>query len=148
VQRLQKNSSVSAHERRCHGNRVWLTRVDGAEVVEIASLGAVTSVPKFICDDLRTRLDTDESVASPAGHGSVEIVRIELPAGAEVAYREQRHTFYEQQVVVLDGKLTLRVATDDFELGVDDCIHLQTDVPLLFANRGRSPCRYLVFVNK
>ncbi len=48
---------------------------------------------------------------------------------------------------MLAGKLTLRLGVEVFELAVDDCIYLQTNVPLLFANRGRSACRYLVIIN-
>jgi len=88
------------------------------------------------------------TMVNPPNRGKVEIVRIELPSGAEVSYREQRHAAYEQQVVVLAGKLSLRVGLQSFELGTDDCIYLQTNVPLQFANHGRSACRYLVIINQ
>jgi transcriptional regulator with XRE-family HTH domain len=88
------------------------------------------------------------TMVNPPHRGKVEIVRIELPSGAEVHYREQLQLSYEQQVLVLVGKLTLQVGVESMELNVDDCIHLQTNVSLTFTNRGRSACRYLVVINR
>jgi len=75
-------------------------------------------------------------------------VHVELPRGAEVKYDAQHHTSYDQQVWVVQGKLTLTIEHEDIELDVGDCIRSRVDVAVVFANRGRSACRYLVVITR
>jgi transcriptional regulator with XRE-family HTH domain len=89
------------------------------------------------------------TAVSPGGTGSaVEIVRVELPAGAAVAYEAQRHLDYAQHVLVLDGRLSLDVGARRFALAAGDCLFMRPSEPLRFANEARRPCRYLVVLNK
>jgi len=86
---------------------------------------------------------------SPAASGTtVEIVRIELPRGAAVAYEAQRHLDYRQHVLVLDGTLTLDVGAERFSLAAGDCLLMRIGEGLRFANEGARLCRYLVVLNK
>jgi transcriptional regulator with XRE-family HTH domain len=75
----------------------------------------------------------------------VEIVQVELPAGAEVHYEPVRNS-YDQHLVILQGKLSLLEGDDAVELNAGDCMHSRVDVAHTFANRGRSVCRYLVVI--
>ncbi|MES1196233.1 MAG: XRE family transcriptional regulator [Steroidobacter sp.] len=88
-------------------------------------------------------------MVSPLNTGSrVEIVRIELPAGAEVKYDPQRHAMFEQHIMVFQGKLNLTIGAEALELAADDCVYMKLDAPVRFSNRGRSMCRYLVIINR
>jgi transcriptional regulator with XRE-family HTH domain len=89
------------------------------------------------------------TMASPLNTGSrVEVVRIELPVGADVKYDAQRHVMFEQHIIVLQGKLSLTIGAEHLELEANDCVYMKLDAPVRFANRGRSPCRYLVIINR
>ena len=86
---------------------------------------------------------------SPAAPGTaVEIVRIELPRGAAVAYEAQRHLDYGQHVLVLDGTLTIAVGAERFSLAAGDCLFMRVGEGVRFANDGARLCRYLVVLNK
>jgi quercetin dioxygenase-like cupin family protein len=86
---------------------------------------------------------------SPADSGSpVEIVRIELPRGAAVAYEPQRHLHYTQHVLVLDGTLGLTLGERRITLTAGDCLFMRTDEKVRFANEAPRACRYLVVMNK
>ena len=145
IERREVSPTAALLGRLCNGLGITLSSL-------IANAEGPRTPPLMRAGDQPTWRDPQtglvRTMVNPANRGNVEIVRIELPPGAEVGYREQRHTSYEQQLIVLAGKLTLRVAAEELELAADDCIHLQTNVPLLFANRGRSPCRYLIIINK
>jgi transcriptional regulator with XRE-family HTH domain len=86
---------------------------------------------------------------SPTASGTaVDIVRIELPRGAAVAYEAQRHLDYSQHVLVLDGTLSLTLGQRPFTLSAGDCLFMRTDEKVRFANEGTRSCRYLVVMNK
>jgi transcriptional regulator with XRE-family HTH domain len=78
----------------------------------------------------------------------VEIVRIDLPAGASVNYDPQRYLTYEQHLVPIKGRLYLTLGDKKYELGPWDCLLMQTNLPLRFHNKGPGGCRYLVIVRK
>lgn len=86
------------------------------------------------------------TMVSPRNTGSnVELVHVELPPGAEVVYDAVRNA-YDQHLLVLQGKLTLREGEDNIELNAGDCMHSRVDVAHTFRNRGRGPCKYLVVI--
>ena len=89
------------------------------------------------------------TMISPGLAGSVvEIVRVDLPAGASVNYDAQRYLTYEQHVVPIKGRLHLTVGDKENRLGPWDCLLMQTNLPLRFYNKGPGSCRYLVIVRK
>ncbi|MFJ1759544.1 helix-turn-helix domain-containing protein [Amycolatopsis sp. NPDC088138] len=79
---------------------------------------------------------------SPASGRPLELVEIELPAGAEVPLLAS--TFLHQQIWVLDGRLRMREGAEVHELDVGDCLVLGSARDRVFANPGSLPCRYLV----
>ena len=89
------------------------------------------------------------TMVTPVNTGSrMEIVHVELPSGATVAYDVMHEPRYDQHVYVLQGKLTVTYGEDAYELGAGDCIRSRFDVPHGFANRGRTPCKYLVAISR
>jgi transcriptional regulator with XRE-family HTH domain len=76
----------------------------------------------------------------------LELVHVELPAGATVAYPAAAYTFIQQLVWVLKGQLTFMEGAVTHELGAGDCLELGTPVDRAFRNATCAPCEYLVAV--
>jgi transcriptional regulator with XRE-family HTH domain len=76
----------------------------------------------------------------------LELVHVELPAGAAVRFPAAAYSFFQQLVWVLKGRLTLVDGTVTHELGAGDCLELGSPVERAFRNTTRSPCEYLVAV--
>jgi hypothetical protein len=76
----------------------------------------------------------------------LELVHVELPAGAAVSFPAAAYSFFQQLVWVLKGRLTLVDGTVTHELGAGDCLELGSPVERAFRNATHSPCEYLVAV--
>lgn len=85
---------------------------------------------------------------SPASGGPLELVEVELPAGAEVSYPADAYVFIHQQNWVLDGRLHLREGDTEHELEQGDCLQLGPPAPCTFVNPTRRKCRYLVALTR
>jgi transcriptional regulator with XRE-family HTH domain len=85
---------------------------------------------------------------SPPGGGSLELVEVELPPGAEVSYPADSYAFIHQQVWVLEGHLRFREGEVAHELDPGDCLQLGPPSPCAFVNPTRRRCRYLVALTK
>jgi transcriptional regulator with XRE-family HTH domain len=85
---------------------------------------------------------------SPAAGAPLELVEVDLPAGAEISYPADTYTFIHQQIWVLEGRLSFREDTVDHELDPGDCLQLGPPAPCTIANRTRKPCRYLVALTR
>jgi transcriptional regulator with XRE-family HTH domain len=85
---------------------------------------------------------------TPRATAEVEIVDVELPAGATVAYPADAYTFIEQQVWVLAGTLSFTEGETEHVLRPGDCLLLGPPAPCAFANRTRARCRYAVVITR
>ncbi|GAA0898806.1 helix-turn-helix domain-containing protein [Pseudonocardia zijingensis] len=85
---------------------------------------------------------------SPPGGRPLELVEIELPAGARVAFAADAYPVVHQQVWVLDGRLRLHEGDEVHELDVGDCLQLGPPVARAYVNPGVRPCRYLVALTR
>jgi transcriptional regulator with XRE-family HTH domain len=84
---------------------------------------------------------------SPPGSAPLELVWGEMPPGAAISYPVASYTLLaDQQLVVIDGQLTIRQGNVTFELGAGDCLRFGPPREVTFENRGRTPCRYVVAV--
>jgi quercetin dioxygenase-like cupin family protein len=83
-------------------------------------------------------------VVSPATGGPLEIVEVELPAGAEVRFPASAYTFRYHQILVLSGTLTLGEGGIEHVLAKGDCLELGPPAPVTYANRTQRACVYLV----
>lgn len=83
---------------------------------------------------------------SPPGWPSpLQLVEVEFPPGAKVAYETgARDVDVFQQVWVLDGAIEMNVGAETHRLEAGDCIAMQLDRPIGYRNPGRRPARYLV----
>jgi len=81
---------------------------------------------------------------SPAMAGStLEIVEVELPAGARVTFDDTTRLAYDHAIYVLDGELTLHVGDRVATLEHGDCLHTLETVRG-YENRSAHMARYLV----
>jgi transcriptional regulator with XRE-family HTH domain len=85
---------------------------------------------------------------SPVSGGPLELVEVELPAGAEVFSPADAYAFIHQQMWVLDGHLRFREGDTVHELEPGDCLSLGPPAPCTFSNPTRRPCRYLVALTR
>ena len=85
---------------------------------------------------------------SPAGTGSpVDIVEVEFPPGARVAFDRQRSNDGDQHVWVLDGTLQMQVGDETFRLERGDCLMMRFDQPIVFHNPTKRTVRYAVVIH-
>lgn len=81
---------------------------------------------------------------SPAG-ADPELVHVELPPGARVAYPASAYAHLRGQCVwVLLGELVFREGTTEHRLAAGDCLALGPPADCEFVNDGAGPCAYLV----
>jgi transcriptional regulator with XRE-family HTH domain len=83
---------------------------------------------------------------SPRSDLPLELVRVELPAGASVTFPASSYTFNRHLVWVLKGKLTFVEGNTVHEMDPGDCLLLGPPVECTYRARGREPCIYLVVV--
>ena len=144
IERQEVSPTAALLGRLCNGLGITLSSL-------IASAEGTVDPPIARAEEQPVWRDPDtglvRTMVSPANTGSrMELVHIELPCGAEVRYDVMQQPHYDQHVVVLQGKLSMKFGNEEFELSVGDCIRSRFDVAHAFANRGRSPCKYLVII--
>lgn len=77
----------------------------------------------------------------------IQIVTVELPAGAAVAYESgARSHDIHQQIWVRSGAMEVTVGKVTYRLTEDDCLAMQLSEPVSFRNRTRKPARYVVVI--
>lgn len=84
---------------------------------------------------------------SPAA-APAELVEVELPPGARVAYPAAAFTFQRQMLRVGCGVLTFSEGETVHRLEPGDCLTLGAPADCVFLNDGKDPCRYLVILLK
>jgi transcriptional regulator with XRE-family HTH domain len=87
------------------------------------------------------------ALSPPNFPSPIQMVEVELPPGARVAYETgAREVEMHQQVWVQQGAIELTHGTVTHRLSEGDCLAMQLDAPTTFRNRTRKPARYLVAV--
>jgi transcriptional regulator with XRE-family HTH domain len=166
--RAARGLSVSALAERSGVSRAMIAKVERDEAQPTAALlgrlsgalGMTLSelVARAEGDDARVLRAADQPVwtdpatgytrrsVTPVPGGPLELVDVELPPGAAVAYPADTYTFIHQQIWVLAGELAFREGALHHRLGPRDCLALGPPQPCEFRNDTDAPCRYLVAV--
>ncbi len=85
------------------------------------------------------------NVSPPGTESPIQIVEVDFPPGAHVAYETgARGVRVFQQVWVLEGAVDVTVGEHTHQLKVGDCLAHQLDRPTAFHNPTRKPARYAV----
>jgi transcriptional regulator with XRE-family HTH domain len=83
---------------------------------------------------------------SPQSDLPLELVRVELPAGASVTFPASSYTFNRHMIWVLKGKLNFHEGETVHRMDLGDCLLLGPPTDCMYETRGREPCIYLVAV--
>jgi len=83
---------------------------------------------------------------SPVAGGPLELVEVELPAGAEIAYPADSYAFIHQQIWMLAGSLSIDEEDEEHVLHAGDCLEFGAPSARVF--RADAPCRYLVALTR
>jgi hypothetical protein len=83
---------------------------------------------------------------APGSDLPLDLVRVELPARALIAFPASAYTFIRQVVLVLQGQLTLIEGDLSHDLRAGDAIELGPPNNCTFRNAKSIPCTYLVAV--
>lgn len=144
IERVEASPTAALLGRLCNALGITLSSlIASAEATPSLPLARAKSQP--IWRDPETGLR--RTMVSPVNSGSrVEIVQIELPGGAAVAYERQHLSQYEQHILVLDGTLSVNTEGQDITLEAGDCLFRHVGPAHRFANEARRTCRYLVVI--
>jgi len=81
---------------------------------------------------------------SPVSDLPLELVRVELPAGASVTFPASAYAFLRHLLWVIKGGLTFIEGAVVHEMSAGDCLALGPPADCTYQARGREPCIYLV----
>ena len=76
----------------------------------------------------------------------VELVEVQLPRGATVAYPPWSGAPYAQRLWLLEGDLRVDYGDEHHRLAEGDCLNFAVDRPLRFKALGTRGCRYLLVI--
>jgi transcriptional regulator with XRE-family HTH domain len=86
---------------------------------------------------------------SPPGTGSpTDLIEIDFPAGAAVAFEAQHLAGTDQHVWLLAGRMEITIGESHHRLDAGDCLHMRFGQPVMFRNPGGKPARYLVVITQ
>jgi transcriptional regulator with XRE-family HTH domain len=85
---------------------------------------------------------------SPTASLMLQLVEVELPAGARVPMPRESYLFIDQQIWVLEGRLRFIEGEESHELMAGDRLQLGEPQACIFENPTNTVCRYLVAIRK
>lgn len=83
---------------------------------------------------------------SPASDLPVELIQVDLPAGASVTFPASAYVFLRHLIWVMKGRLTFTEGGIVHEMGPGDCIALGPPTECTYRAPGPKLCSYLVVV--
>lgn len=89
----------------------------------------------------RRRHASAQNVAS-----GIEMMVIDLPAGTRVSYSPWGRRAYTQQLLLIQGQLTVFVGEKRFDLAEGDCLDFDVMRAVSFENSGDGTANYIVVV--
>ena len=168
--RLAHELSASALAERSGVSRTMIGKIERGEAQPTAALlGRLSAALGMTLSELVARAEGDDQrlvraadqptwiepdsgyrrrALSPAAGGLLELVEVNLPAGAEISYPADAYTFIHQQIWMLHGRLHFREGDIEHELDTGDCLQLGHPAQCTFINPTRETCRYLVALTK
>ena len=168
--RLARELSASALAERSGVSRAMIGKIERGQVQPTAALlGRLSAALGMTLSELVARAEVDDQrlvratdqptwtdpdtgyhrrAVSPATGGPLELVEVDLPAGARVSYPADAYAFIHQQIWMLEGHLRFREGDTEHELDTGDCLQLGPPAPCTFINPTLESCRYLIALIK
>jgi transcriptional regulator with XRE-family HTH domain len=87
-----------------------------------------------------------QNISPPSFPSPLQIVAVELPAGAAVSYENGARNDIHQQIWVRVGTIEVTVGKLTHRLAQDDCLAMQLNQPTSFRNRTRKAASYIVVI--
>ncbi len=81
---------------------------------------------------------------SPPSDMPMELIRVELPAGARVAFPARSYAFIRQQIWLIEGRLDFSEGEVVHRMQPGDCLALGSPADCVFHAPGPRPAIYLV----
>lgn len=89
------------------------------------------------------------AVSAPDTAARVELIEVEFPAGARIAYPpETAKAGMTQHVWLFTGSLRMTVGETVYDLCPGDCLHMSITEGHVFENPGGSPAHYAVVLDR
>jgi transcriptional regulator with XRE-family HTH domain len=164
--RVARELSVNALAERSGVSRAMIGKIERGEAQPTAVLlGRLSGALGMTLSELVARAESDDRrlaraadqptwtdpatgyhrrAVSPSTGGPLELIEVELPAGAEVSFPADTYVFVHHQIWMLEGRLRFREGEVEHDLSTGDCLQLGPAVPCTYINPTRKPCRYLV----
>jgi transcriptional regulator with XRE-family HTH domain len=76
----------------------------------------------------------------------IEIIVVDLPAGAKIPYSPWGRRAYTQQLLMLKGRITVYIDLKHFDLASGDCLDFDVMRTVTFENPHDDAARYVVIV--
>ena len=168
--RAERGLSVSALAGRSGVSRAMITKIERGDAQPTAALlgrlsgalgmtlselvGRAEGTPRLLSRVADQPVWTDPATGyrrravSPATGGPLELVEVELPAGARVGFPADTYAFVHHQIWVLAGHLRFEEGEQTHELDAGDCLELGAAQPCAYVNPTAAPCRYLVALTR
>jgi transcriptional regulator with XRE-family HTH domain len=143
VERAESSATASLLGKLCAALDVTLSAVVGLTDRPPERLSRKVDQP--VWRDAETGYRRRHASAQNVASG-IEIMVIDLPAGARVSYSPWGRRAYTQQLLLLQGKLIVFVGEKRFDLAEGDCLDFDVMRPVSFENSGGSPANYIVVV--
>lgn len=87
-------------------------------------------------------------VSPDAARGAAQLVEVEFPAGARVAFEVgARDVRVTQQVWILEGTMDITLGDERHRLEAGDCLVMHLDCHTMFHNPTAVPARYVVVLH-
>ena len=77
---------------------------------------------------------------------AIEIIVVDLPGGARVPYSPWGRRAYTQQLLMLEGKISVHIDLKRIDLNEGDCLDFDVMRALTFENSQDMPAKYVVIV--
>jgi transcriptional regulator with XRE-family HTH domain len=88
---------------------------------------------------------TRRNLSPPGWPSPIQLVEVNFPPGARVAYETGgRESTVHQQVWVMSGRIDIVAGSELHELHQGDCLAMRLNQPLIFSNPASSAARYIV----
>lgn len=171
AEREERGWSIAEMAERSAVSRAMISKVERAEASPTAALlGRLASALGLTLSTLLARAEGDAGggrvsradtqplwrdpetgylrrAVTPSG-SDPELVRVELPAGAQVDYPASTYLAWKHAIWVLEGELLFYEGAARHRLAAGDCLVLGAPADCAFENASERPCSYLVVLSR